>query len=124
MGSSGTGSFSDYSEHTPKATGGKTGGGSGEDQCGRAFSTNLEDVSRCDYFLKHASVPPINTPVEIYFNKRLIAKTNKGEEIGYLPTRYNYIKLCLEDGYNYYGIVSASSSSPLTTVTIDIAPAK
>lgn len=124
MGSSGSGSFTDYSKQKSKTTGGKSGGASGDDKCGKAFSTSLEEVSRCDYFTSTGKVPPRGTEVAIIFNGvRLAAVTKKKEEIGYLPTKYNYIRNCLVDGFNYLGVVSSSSLKPVPTVLVDITPA-
>jgi hypothetical protein len=124
MGSSGSGSFSDYSKQKSKTTGGKSGGASGDDQCGKAISTSLEEVSRCTYFASTGKVPSKGTEITIVFNGvRLAAVTKKKEEIGYLPTKYNYIKNCLADGYSYSGEVTSSSLKPVPGVLVDIVPA-
>lgn len=124
MGSTGTGSFSDYPGSKPK-NGEQTGGSSGQDNCGKAFSTNLEEVEICSYYKNLKTVPPAGHEVSIYFNKRLIVKSD-GEnlDIGFLPTKFNYILICIESGYTYKGIVTKSSRLPFPTVTIDIAPEK
>jgi hypothetical protein len=123
MGSSGSGSFTDYSGVTPSNPSDQTGGASGTNRCGNAFSTGLEEVSRCQYFLTHGSVPSIGTDVTIGFNgMRLVALAATGEEIGYLPTKFNYLKGCLEDDFNYEGQVVGSTTIPHPTVTIDAAP--
>jgi len=122
MGSSGSGSFTDYSKRKP--TGGmNNGGGSGDDNCGKGFSTSLEEVSRCFYFINYAKVPKVGTSVNIFFNGlRLAVETVKGEEIGYLPTKYNYIKNCIADGFNYAGVINVAHLSPFPNITVDIIP--
>ena len=121
MGSSGSGSLTDYSKRKP--VGNNNGGASGEDNCNKAFSTSLEEVSRCDYFLKHKTVPFPGTQVLLFFKgMRLTVETTKGEEVGYLPTKFNYLRACIAGGLNYAGTVSASSSSPFPNVTVDIVP--
>ena len=53
MGSTGSGSFTDYSDHNqnnPTNHGNNNGGKSEEDQCLRAFSSSLEEIAICDYF--------------------------------------------------------------------------
>ena len=124
MGSSGSGSFTDYSNQKPKSSGTKSGGGSGDDKCSKAFSTQLEEVSRCKYFISTGKVPPKGTEIKIVFSGiRLTALTNKNEEVGYLPTKFNYIKNCLADGFKYEGVVSTSSMKPVPSVSVDVVPA-
>lgn len=123
MGSSGSGSFSDYSRRKPTTPEGNNGGSSGNDECNKAFSTSLEEVSRCFYFINSGNVPPSGTEVSISFNGiRLVAETTLGEEIGYLPTKYNYIKVCIDNGINYTGLVANSSMTPTPTIRVDITP--
>lgn len=124
MGSSGSGSFTDYSQHKPANANDATGGSSGKDKCRTAFSTSLEEVSRCDYFKNHGDVPPAGTAVKVVFNgHRLSVVTYSGEEIGYLPTRFNYIVNCIEDGISYEGAVTSSRLNPTPSVFVDIIPA-
>ncbi|NIG14199.1 hypothetical protein [Pantoea sp. Cy-640] len=125
MGSSGSGSFSDYSgakrQHDEKE--GISGGDSGVDQCKIAFSVALEDVAMHNYFLIKNNVPPPGTKIEIKFNNRLIVhETSSGYAIGALPTKYNYLLACLKDGFNYAGLVSTSYNSPLPQVVVDLGP--
>ena len=123
MGSSGSGSLTDYSKRKPGG-GAKNGGSSGDDNCGKGFSTSLEDVSRCSYFINYETIPPIGTIVTIFFNGlRLSVETTKNEEVGYLPTKFNYIRNCMADGFNYTGVISAASLTPFPSVTVDIVPA-
>lgn len=124
MGSTGSGSFTDYSKRKPATTGDTAGGASGTDKCGTAFPANLEEVARCFYFINHGNVPPAGTPVIVTFNGfRVAVETELGEEIGYLPTRYNYIKVCMDDGFNYRGVVNTSRLTPTPSILVDIVPA-
>lgn len=120
MGSSGTGHFSDYSGSSRKSDG--SGGVSGEDKCGKAFSTDLEEVERVSYYRTHGSVPPLQTEIQVIFEKRLAVATVDGEIVGYLPTSYNYLRACLEEGFSYVGIIRSSAVLPLPRIAVDIAP--
>lgn len=122
MGSTGSGSFTDYSKRKASSEV-ENGGASGQDNCGKGFSTRLEDVSRCFYFMNKNDVPSIGSDVRVFFNGiRIAVETVKGEEIGYLPTKFNYIKSCLDDGFKYIGLVNIASRKPVPSVTVDILP--
>lgn len=124
MGSTGGGSFTDYSNRKPSNENANNGGSSGKDPCGQAFTTPLEEVSRCAYFNNHAMVPPRGTLVCVRFTGiRLSVETETGEEIGFLPTKYNYIKNCIDGGSNYVGSVNSSTLVPTPAVFVDIVPA-
>src|SRR5689334_23189130 len=119
MGSTGSGSLTDYSKRRPTNEKANTGGSSGKDECGKAFSSALEDVSRCFYFIDKGNVPRAGTPVSVFFNGvRVSLETSKGEEIGYLPTKYNYLKTCLDAGVKYRGEVMISSLKPAPSITV------
>jgi len=123
MGSSHSGNLSDYPRSRPTSQGANNGGSSGLDKCGNGFSTSLDEVSRCFYFMNTATLPPLGTKVNISFNGiRLVAETTLGEEIGYLPTQYNYLKLCIDNGFNYTGEIISARTSPITAVMVDIIP--
>lgn len=144
MGSSGSGSFSDYPGSSRGGSGGSsTGGGSGGgdsggggsggggsggggngggDPCDRAFNTELEDVQQSDYWNTNGGVPPIGTEVEIVRRKRLVAQDAAGLSIGNLPTALNSLAACLEKGWTYVGTVQAASSGPPEpSIVIDVA---
>ncbi|MET3878944.1 hypothetical protein [Chitinophaga sp. OAE865] len=123
MGSTGSGSFSDYSQQKPTNPKGDNGGSSGNDQCGIAFTCSLEEVARCSYFSVHKNVPPVGADIWVSFNGvRLTVESKSGEEIGYLPTKFNHIKICLDNGFKYAGSISASTKTPTPSVTVDIVP--
>ncbi|MBS1519929.1 MAG: hypothetical protein JST50_02940 [Bacteroidetes bacterium] len=123
MGSSGSGSLTDYSNNKPTSSNPSSGGSSGQDNCGQAFEAVLEDVSRCDYYKMNNDVPPVGTNVKVIFNNiRLLVTTSDGTGVGYLPTKFNYIKVCIDNGFNYAGVVTASSIKPMPYVKVDIAP--
>lgn len=124
MGSSGSGRLSDYPG--AKKSKGKGGGGGGnpapEDRCARAFSAQLEDVEHCAYFKKYKLVPPVGTTLVVAHAKRMVAQTQAGETVGNLPTRFNYLAACLEDGFTYVGQVrKAQAGSSISTVSVDFA---
>ena len=125
MGSRGTGRLSDYSSsNKPKGKAGGEGGGSPPqvDRCARAISATLEDVEQSSFFKKHKVSPPKGTRLQIAFKKRLVAQTEAGESVGNLPTRFNYLAACIEDGYSYVGQVRSSSNGPpIAIVAADFA---
>ena len=123
MGSVGVGSFSDYSGRVPSNKNDKSGGASGTDRCRLAFSTGLEDIGRCFYYINYRAVPAVGTDVTISFNGiRIVAENSLGEELGYLPTKFNYLRFCIEDGIQYSGSISQSTSSPTPSIIIDVTP--
>ncbi len=121
MGSSGSGSFSDYSGSSKKeqSGGGASGGASGEDRCRQAFSVGLEDVGQYDLYTSTGGVPAIQTQLTLIFSGRLIAVDPSGTSVGALPTRLNYLAACLRDGFQYVGIVQNSASGTSPTVDVD-----
>lgn len=121
MGSSGTDNFSDYSNY-PRAIKGVTGAVDSEDKCALAFSTLIEDVDTCEYYCKKGMLPAVDTEVSVDFKVRLVVKSNDGLIIGYLPTKYNYLRHCIVKGFTYTGVVSVASSTPINTVVVDITP--
>ena len=121
MGSTGTGNFSDYKNFS-RAIKGITGAEDSEDKCALAFSTFIEDVDTCEYYSKKGTLPAVGTEVYIDFKVRLVVKSNDGLIIGYLPTKYNYLRYCIVKGFTYTGIVSNVSSTSINTVTVDITP--
>lgn len=123
MGSTGTGHLSDYSGYK-KAVVGETGGKDTVYICNKAVATRLEDVATSDYFKKHGNVPPKGTPVIITSTSRIVAVGDKGDVIGNLPTEYNYLLGCIEEGYQYEGEVTDSFTSPLPSVSIAVTPQK
>lgn len=121
MGSSGTGNFSDYLNFQG-AIKGVTGGVDSEDKCALAFTTLIEDVDTCEYYRKKGALPAVDTEVSVDFKVRLVVKSNDGLIIGYLPTKYNYLRHCIVKGFTYTGVVSVASSTPINTVVVDITP--
>lgn len=127
MGSSGSGSFSDYPGTKAKEVEGDgvgvAGGDSGVDRCQLAFHTLLQDVGNCDFFAKHSDVPAIGDQLEIVFDgKRVFAVDVNGVKVGALPTSHNYLAGCLAIGVSYVGVVSSSAVSPVPTVEADFGP--
>ena len=121
MGSTGTGNFTDYSG-SPSQRGGKTGGSNNEDKCEKAFFTMLEEVDRCDFYKSKNNLPSVGDKLSISFDRRPLAKSKDGFIVGYLPTKYNHIKICIDDGYKYEATVIRSSSSIIASVSVDVSP--
>lgn len=119
MGSSGSGSFSDYSG-APKPAGGAGGGGaSGVDPCRQAFSCVLQEVAQCDFYSQTASVPSRGAVLGLMFDGRIFAIDERGTKVGALPTRFNYLAACLVDGIGYVGVVTSSATAPVPVVSAD-----
>lgn len=119
MGSSGSGNFSDYSG-SPKSDlgGGASGGASGSDKCSQAFATILEDVASHQFYASHGSVPPVGTQLTIEVRGRVVALAGT-ETVGSIPTRFNYLARCIEDGFTYTGVVTNSSNGANPQVHAD-----
>jgi hypothetical protein len=127
MGSSGSGSFSDYPGTKAKEVEGDgvgvAGGDSGVDRCQLAFHALLQDVGNCDYFAQHSNVPAVGDPLGIIFDgKRVFAVDVNGVKVGALPTSLNYLAACLTSDVTYVGVVSSSAVSPVPTVEADFGP--
>ena len=129
MGSTGSGRLSDYSNSgSSKPSGGAgssgaggsgTGGSSGVDQCKQAFSCVLEEVAQCEYYEKNKSLPAEGTELIILVDKRVVAADREGVVVGALPTSKNYIAGCINDGYEYIGIVKSSTRTPIPSISAD-----
>jgi hypothetical protein len=127
MGSSGSGSFSDYPGTKAKELQGEgtgvAGGESGVDRCQQAFHALLQDVGNCDYYSQSNGVPAVGAQLSISFDgKRVFAVDMNGVKVGALPTSLNYLVACLASGVNYVGVVSSSAVAPVPTVEADFAP--
>lgn len=121
MGSTGSGRLTDYSRFSG-AVKGATGGEDLINKCDRAVATVLEDVETCDYYKKNKRVPTKGTYVKVAMKTRLVALDENGDVIGYIPTEYNYLLECLNDGYQYEGEVSGSFVTPVISVYIAATP--
>ena len=129
MGSTGTGSFSDYpgslgGRPENGGAGGSGGGGSG-DNCEKEISgVMLEDVANCEYFLSHESVPRAGTQVQarkkLVRGRVAVETTVNCEVVGYVPTKYNYLRACMTDGWQYSGNVAEASGGQLPKVKVDL----
>ena len=124
MGSSGSGSFSDYpgtkAKEVPGDGAGMAGGDSGVDVCQQAFTSVLDDVGLCDFFSQNNSVPVAGDRLVIIFDgKRIFAVDMNGLKVGALPTKRNYLARCLAVGVTYVGVVRGSAASPVPTVEAD-----
>ena len=123
MGSRGSGRISDY----PGSSSSRQSGGPGssneeepQDRCAKAFTARLEDVEQSAYYRAHGTTPPIGTTLEIVQHKRLVAQTTGGEDIGNLPTSFNYLASCMKDGWRYIGAVrSVASGPPAAIISVD-----
>lgn len=127
MGSSGSGHFSDYPGTKAKEVGGDgpgaAGGESGIDKCRQAFHVVLDDVGNSDFFSQFKNVPAVGERLGILFDKKRVFAVNvNGVKVGALPTSFNYLVACLEDGVTYVGLVTSSAAVPVPTVAADFVP--
>lgn len=115
MGSSGTGSFGDY--QNPKG-----------DRCDDTIETDLQEVALAAYTTKHGTVPTVGIKVRLNATQqrgRYVVETSKTHEsIGSLPTKFNYVLICLDKGYQYSGEVTAAHSGKAPAIEVSLVPAK
>lgn len=119
MGSVGTGRFEDYQ---PDAEVRKNGVSDEDDQCVGEFSVSLEDVESSEFYTTHESLPEVGAQLSISVDKRVTAVAETGEVVGNLPTQFNYLKLCIDEGYEYKSIVTQSLTTPMPRVVITVSP--
>lgn len=119
MGSTGTGRFSDYQDEVP---GQKEAGTEDENRCTEEISVFLEEVERSEYYNSKGNLPDVGTSLSISAEKRITARVESGETVGFLPTKYNYFLTCLQEGYVYSIYVSQSVATPMAQVEVTISP--
>ncbi len=134
MGSTGTGRFSDYSgssggsEKSTNSSSNSKRPGDASNRCEENLKVSLEEVSICTYYSDHGDVPPVNTDIDVIsklVGGRIGVKTSTDSElIGYLPTEYNYLRQCMEQGYSYSGTVTSSSLKPIPRISVSLKPTK
>lgn len=112
-----------------------SGGGGGEDATYDRCRMHLRDVildevARCDYFRVYKTVPVAGTVVAVRgiidpaVGRIVVYSISDNVVIGYLPSKYNYIRACMADGFSYTGKVISSSISPIPRVYVDLDSAK
>ena len=117
MGSTGSGNFTDYQDFSSSSP--KQGGLSTDNDCGKAFRTDLEDVDISEYYKSNGKLPDVNLPIVIGFNGSRIVALVADQEIGNLPTKYNYLRKCMSD-ITYSGMISHISTIPINSITINV----
>ena len=122
MGSTGSGSFTDYSGSQNSKGSGGSGGSSGVDQCSKAFSCTLQEVAQCEYAQQHGAPPPVRTQLSLILKGRIFAVDASGTTVGALPTSHNYLAACLNAGFTYVGVVTAATAGSLPSVSADFRP--
>lgn len=115
MGSSGTGSFGDYKPANDTT------------RCMQPVDAELEETGRSAYFKANGAVPPEGTRVRLRPEleaSRLVVEEDVpgGFAVGFLPTKFNYLLLCLED-HTYTGAITGSAGSPAAFVSVVLTPA-
>jgi hypothetical protein len=115
VGSSGSGKLGDY--QNPKG-----------DQCDNTIEADLEEVALAAYMTKHGKVPTVGTNVTLNATQhkgRYVVETSKTHEsIGNLPTEFNYVILCLNQGYRYSGEVIAAHSGKAPAIEVHLVSIK
>jgi hypothetical protein len=143
MESSSSGSYKDYppssrvegSKRRVKTSSDANGQGGGttitpqNDQCRESLLyVKLEEVARCEYFVKQKKVPPVGSRLQVrktLFDGRIAVETvNRSMVVGFLPTMFNYIRKCLAEGFSYGGGVVDSTLKPLPAVIVDLKSSK
>lgn len=113
MGSSGSNTFGDYKP-------------SGKDKCQGSIDTELDDVARSDFYKHNKKLPTKGVEVRVrptlQHGRLAVEETKAGTAIGNLPTRFNYLLLCLKNGYNYEGTVTASRDTKLPVLEVHLDP--
>ncbi|MCA9803212.1 MAG: hypothetical protein KC777_14680 [Cyanobacteria bacterium HKST-UBA02] len=122
MGSTGSGSFSDYSSKNRESQGGDSSdGGSGDIECLKAFSASLEDIQDYEFFLKRQTVLTVGAQLFVEHRSRIVVVDGDGLIVGALPTRLNYLASCLRAGFKYIGVVRSSGMTPIPFTEADFA---
>jgi hypothetical protein len=124
MGSSGTGRLTDYSskeKKEPKTPGSETGGSSGRDPCSESFTAKLEDVARSHFYATKGALPANGSQVDVKLLGRLVVYA-AGADLGFLPTKYNYLAGCINRGFKYSGTVISTATAPVPMISVEISP--
>lgn len=136
MGSSGTGQFGNYRINDNLDTSkqnnglnlngiGGVGEGHGEILCPDSIELiNLEDVSFSEYYKRYKNVPAKDEKVKLrnkLYNGRLVVELlSTNEIIGNLPTEYNYLFNCVQNGRAYFGEIKSSGIDPIPYVVVTL----
>jgi hypothetical protein len=114
MGSSGSSSFGDYKP-------------SSKNRCEDSIDTDLEDVARSQFYQQKKTLPAKDVGVRVVEspqNGRLVVEETKtGMAIGNLPTRFNYLVVCMKSGHKYEGTVTVSRTSKVPVLEVHLDPA-
>lgn len=122
MGSAGSGRFGDYnirSSYDGMSDGKK------EVECPHIIETiRVEDVATSQYYLDNKAIPLPKTNIvlkDIIVNGRLVIEHSANHKIiGNLPTQYNYLYTCTQQGMSYKGEVVSSGISPVPYVVVTL----
>lgn len=118
MGSVGTGSFTDFPGSGSPGKGGKDVCNVNED------SIDLEDVGRSAHYSTVGNVPATGDPVDLLTQlsggRLAVTHAPTGHIIGYLPTNFNFLHNCLQQGRKYSGEVVYSANTPTPCVEISL----
>ncbi len=114
MGSTGTGRFGDYK-----------GNGSDISKCDTPLrQVRLEEVSTIEYYVRNQSIAPMDTDIQLrekLYNGRIaVEETISNLVIGVMPTKYNYLLLCMKSGKQYVGKITVSTNSPFPLIEVDL----
>lgn len=113
MGSTGSGQFGNYNQSDKK-------------RCDLDIDvSDLEDVALSPYYNQNNKLlPQSNTKVRVNptpLNGRyVVEEISTGTVIGVLPTFYNYLATCFQNGYSYEGEVTSSIYLPIPSVGVHL----
>jgi hypothetical protein len=113
MGTTGPGSLDDYKPEE-------------SDKCDSRIEADLEEIANTDYYRNSKGVPAPGTVVRLsdrtLGGRLVVQETATGTNIGLLPTKYNYLRICQGKGYHYEGQVLSSRSLKIPRVRVDLEP--
>lgn len=122
MGSAGSGRFGDYNI---RSSYGDTSDGKTEVECPLMIETiKVEDVATSQYHLDNQAIPLPKTKIilkDIIVNGRLVIEhLGSNKIVGNLPTQYNYLYACMQQGMSYKGEVVSSGIRPVPYVVVTL----
>lgn len=129
MGSCGVGNFGDYDLRNignKSSEAAEVGGGGQVTDFNCTLNDviiRLEDVATSEFFNTHGILPKIGTAINVKNSLeggRLVVVNEQSENLGNLPTRYQYLYKCISMGSSYFGEVIDSKDEPIKSITVVI----
>jgi hypothetical protein len=115
MGSTGNHNFGDYAQ-----------GGGSTTKCDLEIEAALEDVARSEFMQSRNEVPKVGSAItlrsEPVDGRLMVEDAATKLAIGNLPTKYHYLLICMQRGYEYSGEVTAARKGSIPQVEVSLAP--